>query len=148
MQPDRHWPIRLQPDRHWPIRLHECDADLNHPWMRTVSHFVAHKLFILYLNRVMRNRVFGHMYRVDPDQLAHHRFHCPLTELLDTTECMNGKQRSGWYLAHTQYGLNLRIFAHIRRHFFFRFAWPILPKYQVAFEIKYMIELLLLPYST
>ena len=28
--------------------------------------------------------------------------HCPLTESLDTTECMNGKQRPGWDFAHVQ----------------------------------------------
>ena len=34
---------------------------------------------------------------------------CPLTEPLDTTECMNGEKRPGWYFAHAQYELNLRI---------------------------------------
>ena len=33
----------------------------------------------------------------------------PLTESLDTTECMNGKQRSGWYFVHVQNNLSLRI---------------------------------------
>ena len=42
---------------------------------------------------------------------------CPLTELLDTTECMNREQRPGCYLEHAQDDLNLRS-AHIRRHFF------------------------------
>ena len=27
-------------------------------------------------------------------------FGCPLSELLDTIECMNGEQRPGWYMAH------------------------------------------------
>ena len=35
--------------------------------------------------------------------------HCPLTESLDTIECMNGEQKPGWYLAHAQDDLNLRI---------------------------------------
>ena len=37
-----------------------------------------------------------------------HGFHCPLTESLDTTECMNGEQRPG-YFTHVQDDLNLRI---------------------------------------
>ena len=44
---------------------------------------------------------------------------CPLTESLDTTECMNGERKPGWYFAHAQDGLNART-THIRRHFF---AW-------------------------
>ena len=39
--------------------------------------------------------------------------HYPLTESLDTTECINGEQRPGWYFAHVQDDLNvgiLRIF--------------------------------------
>ena len=35
--------------------------------------------------------------------------HCPLTETLDTTECMNREQRPGWYFAHAQVYLNMRI---------------------------------------
>ena len=35
--------------------------------------------------------------------------HCPLTESLNTTECMNGEQRSGWYFGHVQDDLNLLI---------------------------------------
>ena len=35
--------------------------------------------------------------------------HCPLTELLDITECMNGEQRLGWYHAHAQDDLNVCI---------------------------------------
>ena len=34
--------------------------------------------------------------------------HCPLTESLDTTECMNGEQRHGLYYAHAQDDLNMR----------------------------------------
>ena len=32
---------------------------------------------------------------------------CPLTESLDTTECMNGEQRPGRYIEHAQDDLNL-----------------------------------------
>ena len=42
--------------------------------------------------------------------------HCPLIEPLHSTICINGEQRSGWYFAHAQDDLNLRI-AHARRHF-------------------------------
>ena len=35
--------------------------------------------------------------------------HCPLTELLDTTECMDREQRPGWYFAHAQDAVSLRI---------------------------------------
>ena len=35
--------------------------------------------------------------------------HCLLTESLDTTEYKNGEQRPGWYFAHAQDDLNLRI---------------------------------------
>ena len=48
-----------------------------------------------------------------------HGLHCPLTESLDTTECMYGEQRPRWYLLHVQDDLNLH-FAHVWRHFF---AW-------------------------
>ena len=41
--------------------------------------------------------------------------HCPLTESLDTTECMNGKQRAGWYFEHGQDDLNLCIFHMFKR---------------------------------
>ena len=43
--------------------------------------------------------------------------HCPLTESLDSTECVNGEQRPRWYFAQTQDDLNLLIL-HIWRHFF------------------------------
>ena len=35
--------------------------------------------------------------------------HCPLTESLDTTECISGEQRSGLYFTHSQDDLNLQI---------------------------------------
>ena len=45
---------------------------------------------------------------------------CSLLEWLNSTECMNGEQRpGGWYFAHAQDDLNLRIL-HARRHFFAR----------------------------
>ena len=34
-------------------------------------------------------------------------FHYLQTESLDTTECMNGEQRPGWYFAHAEDDLNL-----------------------------------------
>ena len=34
--------------------------------------------------------------------------HCPLTELLDTTKCMNVEQMPRWYFTHAQNDLNLR----------------------------------------
>ena len=34
--------------------------------------------------------------------------YCPPTRSFDTTECMNGEKRSGWYFVHAQYDLNLR----------------------------------------
>ena len=43
---------------------------------------------------------------------------CPLTESLNTTECMNGEQRPGRYFAHVQDDLNLRILCVLKRHFF------------------------------
>ena len=33
--------------------------------------------------------------------------HCPLTESLDTTECMNGEESPRWYFGHAQDDLNL-----------------------------------------
>ena len=35
--------------------------------------------------------------------------YCPLTESLDTTECINGKQKPGRYFAHALNDLNPRI---------------------------------------
>ena len=48
-----------------------------------------------------------------PDQPAasahsNQGLHCPLTESLDTTECLNGEQRPGSYVVHAQDDLNLR----------------------------------------
>ena len=34
--------------------------------------------------------------------------HCPLTEALATSECMNRERRPGWYFAHAQDNPNLR----------------------------------------
>ena len=52
----------------------------------------------------MRETVFGHMQTfVQSDQ----DLHCPLTESLATTECMNGEQTPGWNIA--QDDLNLHI---------------------------------------
>ena len=45
--------------------------------------------------------------------------HFPLTELLDTTECMNGEQMLECHFEHAQGDVNMH-FAHGRRHFF---AW-------------------------
>ena len=60
-----------------------------------------------------------------PDQCASAQFeqdiHCPLiesVESLDTTECMNGKQMPGWYFAHVQQDLNLRILRMFEVTFF------------------------------
>ena len=43
--------------------------------------------------------------------------HCPLTELLNTTEYVNGEQMPGCYFAHAQADLNTH-FAHVRMYFF------------------------------
>ena len=50
---------------------------------------------------------------------ANQRLHCPLTELLGTTECMNGEQRPGWYFAHAQDDLNRRILCLFKGTFSF-----------------------------
>ena len=62
----------------------------------------------------MRKRVFGYMRTAKTQSsLRIHAvdqgLHCPLKESLDTTECWNGEQRLGQYLAQAQ-DLNLRIF--------------------------------------
>ena len=48
-----------------------------------------------------------------PDQSVHPQsdqgLQCQITESLDTTECMNGEQRPGWYFTHVQDDLNLCI---------------------------------------
>ena len=54
---------------------------------------------ILYETRQWRKRVFGHM-QTAKAQISP-RIRCSLTSL-DTTECMNGEQRPGWYFAHAQ----------------------------------------------
>ena len=67
----------------------------------------------------MLKRVFGHWRTAkadskDPEQPTHPWFdlnrHCPPNDSLDTTECMNGEQRLGWYFAHARDELNLRMF--------------------------------------
>ena len=45
--------------------------------------------------------------------------HCPLTEPLDTTECMTGEQRPGCYFAHAQDDVNMRILRTLKAHFRF-----------------------------
>ena len=62
----------------------------------------------------MQKRVFGHMRTAKArsdcaDAQSDQGLHCPLAESLDTTECMKGEQRPGWYFAHAQNDLNLRI---------------------------------------
>ena len=52
----------------------------------------------------MRNHVFGHI------KAACTGLHCPLTDSLDTPECLNKEQRPWWYFAHEQDDLNLRVF--------------------------------------
>ena len=68
----------------------------------------------------MQERVLGHERSEDPDHLVHpcsdQGMQWPLTEWLDTTECMNGQKRPRWYSEKVQNDLN----AHIWRHFF---AW-------------------------
>ena len=44
---------------------------------------------------------------------------CPLTEILDTSKCMNGEQMLEWYFAHTQVDLNLHIFGMFQGTFSF-----------------------------
>ena len=61
----------------------------------------------------MRKRGFGHMLRPRSacvSTQSHQDLPCPLTESLDTTGCMNGEQRPGYYLVHAQNDLNLRMF--------------------------------------
>ena len=43
--------------------------------------------------------------------------HYPLTELFDTTECMNWEQRPGWYFCACAEWSDSAHFVHIRRHF-------------------------------
>ena len=48
--------------------------------------------------------------------------HCLLTESYDTTECMNGEQRLGWYFEHVQESRNLHICACWKA--LFHLMWP------------------------
>ena len=49
-----------------------------------------------------------------PSTQSDQGLHCPLTESLDTTECMNREQSPRWYFAHAQDDLNLLIFASLK----------------------------------
>ena len=73
---------------------------------------------------VMRKRVFGHMRTVKAliwlRIRAYQGLHCPLPELLDTTEWTTGEQRPGWYFAHAQGDLNLRFCVCLIAHFAWR----------------------------
>ena len=51
------------------------------------------------------------------------RLHCPLTELLDTSEYINEEQRPGWNFAHAQDNMNLRI-SRMFECIFFRLTRP------------------------
>ena len=42
--------------------------------------------------------------------------HCPLKESLDTTDCMNGEQMTGWYFAHAWNESESLHFAHVEGH--------------------------------
>ena len=78
------------------------------------------------MGRALRKRVFGHMRTAkakvnlliracaqsDPG------IHWPLTESCDTAECMNWEQMAGWYFAHAQDDLKLRILRTFRGLFF------------------------------
>ena len=44
--------------------------------------------------------------------------HCLLTESLDTTECINGEQRQGFYFEHAQGDLNLHFLYMFESTFF------------------------------
>ena len=59
----------------------------------------------------MRKSIFGYMRPTKAQSSLHiravwQRLHCPLKETLDTTECMNGQQRPGWYVAYVQGDVN------------------------------------------
>ena len=43
------------------------------------------------------------------DAQSDQSLHCPLTESLDTMDCINLEQRPGWDLAHAQDDVNLHI---------------------------------------
>ena len=93
----------------------------------------------------MQKCVFWHM-QFDQGLL------CLLTESLDTTECMNGIQRTGWYFAHVQDDLNLCIWrmfkgtfsldtAHIMYH-----AWS-LQNQKIHNASKWQKKWKLIPYD-
>ena len=76
-----------------------------HPQVQENKYFeVEH---IKYIEPVKPNVLSGPVRTVKA--LIRLRLHCPHTESLDTTECMNGEQRPGWYFAHAQDNLNLRM---------------------------------------
>ena len=58
------------------------------------------------MGRAMQKHALRHM-RTAFAQFDQDR-HCPLTDSLDNTECMNGKNSPGWYFVHAQNDLNLR----------------------------------------
>ena len=51
--------------------------------------------------------------------LSDQNLHYPETETLDTLERINGQQRPGWYFAHVQADMNLRILHMFEGTFFF-----------------------------
>ena len=53
---------------------------------------------------------------LNPNTVNDQGLHCPLTESLDTTECMNEEQVPGLYFIHTGDDLTVR-FVHVRRYF-------------------------------
>ena len=44
--------------------------------------------------------------------------HCPVTESLDTIECISGEQMPGWHFVHVWNEFESVHFAHARRHIF------------------------------
>ena len=84
------------------------------------SLFAIHQNYPQYLGLAIRKRVFVHIWiaKVQISLYIHDQdLHCPLTQSLDTTECKNKEKRIGWYFAHAQDDLSLRIFANVWRHF-------------------------------
>ena len=77
-----------------------------------------------YMGHAMQKCVFGHVQKTKarsgcaPPQ-SDQDLHCPLTQPLNTTECMNGEQRPAWYFANEQ-GDPTAYVVHVPRHFF---AW-------------------------
>ena len=77
-----------------------------------------------YMGRAMRKRVFAHMQIAKPWSAfasAHsdQGLHCPVTESLDTTECMNGRVKARKIPCPCAGLSEYAYFAHVRRHFFF-----------------------------